>query len=166
VKDEDGQAMAREQGGLIEQRNQLRPRLKAYKLLQPIYIPGLLQYRTDQRDASGPASDHPEDAPLWLPSTIHQNQRQQICVPGLPLIEEKLRMAQSYDALDSIHHTLKVKSRMVAYKNQNVRGQREGLRSRAIINRIHDRAYAAANKYRTARKAKLALSGWVDGRRC
>jgi hypothetical protein len=142
----------------------LRARLKAYETLLPIYIPGLLQYRTDREKlaTSLPVSEHAEDTPLWLPSTIDQNCRQQICVQGLPLIEEQLRTAQCHDALDLIRHTLKVKSRMVEFKNRNVHGQREGLQSRTVINRVHDRARSAADKYIAARKAKLALSGPGD----
>ena len=146
---------------MIEQRNQLRARLKAYEILLPIYIPGLIQYRADLA-TSLPAFEHPEDAPLWLPSSIYQNRRRQICTPDLPLMEEKLRNAQCYDALNSIRHILKLKSRMVAFKNQNVRGQNESTRSQTIIKRVHTRAHAAADKYRTARKAKLALSGPGD----
>ena len=141
--------------------NHLRGRLKAYELLLPIYVPGFLQYRMDHRDTVSfwPVSEHSEDATLWLPSTILTKFRLNICTPGLPLIEEKLRTAQCYDALDSICHILKLKTQMVEFKNWNMRGQQEGLRSQDIINRVHDHAVAAAEKYRTAQKAKLALSG-------
>ena len=44
----------------------------------------------------------------------------------------------------------------------NIRGQRDGLRSRAIIDRVHERARTAAAKYRAARAAKLVLSGHGD----
>ncbi|KAF9033387.1 hypothetical protein BJ165DRAFT_1357274 [Panaeolus papilionaceus] len=52
-----------------------------------------------------------------------------------------------------------MKSRLVKFKNDNIRGQREGTRSRAIIDHVHDKARAAAAKYRKVREAKLALSG-------
>jgi hypothetical protein len=162
AKNPYSQATARQEGGLIEQRNQLRTRLKAYELLLPLYIPGLLQYQTDTITASQPPSEHPEDAPLWLPSTLDCDHRLRICMPGLPSIEEKLRTAQCHDTLDSICHILKIKSRMIAFKNKNVRGQREGNRSRMIIDRVHDRARAGAEKYRAARTAKLALAGAGD----
>lgn len=51
---------------------------------------------------------------------------------------------------------------MVAFKNSNVRGQKEATRSRTVIGRVHERACAAAEKYRAARMAKLALSGPGD----
>ena len=162
AKKTDGQATARQEGGLIEQRNQLRTRLKSYELLIPIYIPGLLQFCTDTGTSSQPRSEHLEDALLWLPSSLPPDHRVRICIPGLALIEEKLRTAQCYDALDSIRHILKIKMRMVDFKNKNVRGQREGNRSRTIIDRVHDRARVAADKYRSARKAKMVLAGGGD----
>jgi len=48
---------------------------------------------------------------------------------------------------------------MVMFKNKNVRGQRDGTRSRAVIDRVHERARAQASKYRTAREAKYTLCG-------
>jgi hypothetical protein len=60
---------------------------------------------------------------------------------------------------------LKIKSRLVKFKHDNVRGQREGLRSGAIIDRVHEKARAVAAKYRVARVAKFNLSGpggWED----
>jgi len=54
---------------------------------------------------------------------------------------------------------------MVYFKNKNARGQREGLRSRTVIDRVFERARVAAERYRVARRAKLGLSGagdWED----
>ncbi|KAJ3501027.1 hypothetical protein NLJ89_g9529 [Agrocybe chaxingu] len=155
-----GQGTARQEGGLTEQRNQLRSRISSWEQLLPIYIPGILQYK-----ASIPAQDrndiaeNPEDVELWLPSRIAADSQSMICIEGLPAIEEKLRTAQCFDSLDGIRHILTIKSRMVAFKNKNIRGQREGTRSRSIIDRVHERARASAEKYRAARSAKLALSG-------
>jgi hypothetical protein len=128
-------------------------------------MPGLLQYRTSIAAASNattppPASaHHPENFELWFPSSIPAADRTRVCLPDLPNIEEQLRTAQCCDALERIRHILKVKSRMVLFKNQNIRGQREGTRSRTVIDRVHSRAKVAAVKYRAARQAKLALSG-------
>lgn len=69
---------------------------------------------------------------------------------------------QLEDALENIRHILKVKTRMVQFKNKNVLSQRDGTQSRTIIDRVHQKARAAAEKYRTARVAKLALSGPGD----
>lgn len=146
----------------MEQQNQLRSRIHAWEQLHPIYMPGLLQYLTtlNTTDAA-PASlnNKPEVAKLWLPSTIPSTQRMAVCQPGLASMEERLRTVQCNDALENIRHVLKVKARMIAFKNKNLRGQREGTRSCAVIDRVHGCARASAAKYRAARKAKLALAG-------
>ena len=153
-------------GSLTEQRNLLRSRLRGWERLVPIYMPGVLQYRIDGSATTSPslssASDHPEDAEIWLPSHIPAQHHDVVCMSGLPEIEVRLREAQAYDALDKVRNTLKVKSRMIEFKNRNVRGQREGLKSRSVIDSIHEKARMAADRYRRARVAKMFLSGPGD----
>ncbi|KAG6835804.1 hypothetical protein H0H93_014501 [Arthromyces matolae] len=146
-----------QQGSLAEQRNQLRKKLTAWELIRGIYMPGLLQYRTDNPITV--PTDNPEDQPLWLPSSIPADKRHAVCVADLPTMEEKLRTAQCYDALDTIRRTLNMKARMIQFKNANIRGQRDGTRSRAIIDRVQDRARFTSARYIAARSAKLALAG-------
>jgi hypothetical protein len=154
-----------------EQRNLLQTRFRGWEQLLPIYMPGLLQYQTDLASGSITArysphdSDNPEDVDIWLPSRIAEAHRSRVCREGLADIEERIRTAQCYDALDAIRHALTVKSRMIMFKNKNVRGQKDGLRSRSVIDRVHEKAREQAAKYRTAREAKYALCGegpWKD----
>ena len=143
----------------------LRTRLRAWEQLLPIYMPGLLQYETDLAKGNSAASPnpnqspHPEDSMVWLPSRIATTERARVCSPGLAQIEARLRSGQCRDALENVRQVLRLKSRMVEFKNKQVRGQREGLRSRTIINRVHERARASAEKYRAARKAIYDLEG-------
>ena len=65
-------------------------------------------------------------------------------------------MVQCHDTLDIICQTLWIKSQMVLFKTH---GQREGLHSRTVIDRVHERAWMHAAKYRVAQEAKYALSG-------
>ena len=126
-------------------------------------MPGLLQYQADlasrQQPAALPASGQPEDMELWLPSRVAINSRAAVCQEGLEEMEDKLQTAQCEDALESIRHILKIKTRMIAFKNRNIHGQRQGTWSRAVIDRVHERARIAAGKYRAARIAKLRLVG-------
>ena len=78
---------------------------------------------------------------------------------GLAEIEAKLRTAQCQDALEGVRNVLKMKTRMIAFKNQNIHGQRQGTRSRAVIDQVHERARNTAEKYRASRAAKLELEG-------
>ena len=48
---------------------------------------------------------------------------------------------------------------MIAFKHKSVRGQRASTRLQTVIDRIHNRVRAAAEKYRAARHAKYALAG-------
>jgi len=164
AKDANG-GTYRAEGNLAEQRNVLRSRIRGWEQLQAIYMPGLLQHRhnlSTQRPSTPLSSGNPEDLELWLPSALPLEDRERICIKGLPGAEEKLRTAQCYDALESMRHILTIKARMIQFKNKNLRGQREGTRSRAVIDRVHVRARAAADKYRAARKAKLLLAGRGD----
>ena len=143
----------------------LRTRLRAWEQLLPIYMPGLLQYETDLvrgNSAASPTpnqSPHPEDSLIWLLSCIGATERVRVCSPGLAQIEARLCSGQCRDALENVRQVLRLKSRMVEFKNKQVRGQREGLRSRMIINRVHERARASAEKYRAARKAIYDMKG-------
>ena len=132
-------------------------------------MPGLLQHRaTFESDTPGPPSQsvagasHPENATIWLPSKIPDSFRSRVCYQGLAAMEERTRTANCYDSLDAIRNVLNVKSRLVHFKNKSSRGQREGNRSRTIIDWVHERARVAAKRYRAARRGKMALEGAGD----
>ncbi|RDB23287.1 hypothetical protein Hypma_009705 [Hypsizygus marmoreus] len=162
-------ASLRQGASLTEQRNVLRTKIRNWEQLRSVYMPGLLQYISDLERArpspATPTSSNPEDVDLYLPSQITANRRDVVCRAGLADMEEKLRTAQCYDSLDGLRHVLRMKTRMIQFKNKNVRGQRDGTRSRAVIDRVHERARAHAAKYRVARAAKMSLGGpgsWTD----
>ncbi|KAF9471428.1 hypothetical protein BDN70DRAFT_820006, partial [Pholiota conissans] len=136
--------------------------------LRTIYIPGLLQYLADVGIGGMPqwdADPNAEEVDLFLPSRLLSTRREKACVDGLPETEARLRTAQCFDALDSLRRTLRLKTRMVQFKNRNIRGQKQSTRSRALIDRVHQRALASVSKYRAAREALFAISGpgsWED----
>jgi len=157
--------MFTKEGSLTEQRNILKMHLRAWEQLLPIYMPGLLQYKIDLSRGNSAASPnpkqspHPEDSVIWLPSYIAAMERARVCSPGLAQIEARLHSGQCQDAMENVRQVLRLKSRMVEFKNKQVRGQREGLYSRTIINRVHERVRASAEKYCAARKAIYDLEG-------
>lgn len=125
-------------------------------------MPGLLQHllNCERIDPGSTAdSEKAEDIRLWLPSSLTKADHERICVPGLAAAEEKLQTAQCHDSLANIRDTLRLKLQMIQFKNKNIRGQRQGTRSRELINRVHNRARKFASMYRSARAAKLELSG-------
>ncbi|THU85159.1 hypothetical protein K435DRAFT_869556 [Dendrothele bispora CBS 962.96] len=112
-------------------------------------------------DVDGVSSNtlDPEEVKLWLLSDILAARREEVCVVGLVEVEDKLRTAQLNDCIHNLRHTLRVKSHMVLFKNKNIVGQRPGLRSRAIIDRVFERVKNIANRYRVLREAKKRLVG-------
>ena len=118
-------------------------------------MPSLAQHRASLESAT--PNIHPEGSIIWLPSQIPAPLRLHVCCPELPQIEERIHTAQCYDTLDMVRYVLRVKTRMIVFKNKSVRGQRDGTRSRTVIDRVHERVRAAAEKYRVARQAKYAL---------
>ncbi|KAK0227744.1 hypothetical protein IW262DRAFT_1445677 [Armillaria fumosa] len=133
--------------------------------LRATYMPGLLQFVSETQEADdSSAGTVAGEVQLWLPSSIPADRRGQVC-GSLSDMEERLRTAQCHDALNSVCHILRLKMRMVEYKNKNVRGQRDGTQSQAGIDAIHEWALAAALKYHMAREAKLQLSGPGDWER-
>ncbi|KAL0576182.1 hypothetical protein V5O48_005799 [Marasmius crinis-equi] len=143
-----------------EQRNVLRRKIKSWASIRPIYMPGLLAVVDTLQEDIGDGSNEdqePEDIQIWLPSAIPSAKRAPACVEGLVGMEEKLRIAQCHDALQGIRHTLRLKSRMLLFKYQNISGQREGLKSQTVINNVQERARSLAESYREHRKALVSL---------
>lgn len=157
---------AKQSGTLLDRRNVLGRSIDAVEELRGVYMPGLLQLLTDTKENTSRDPDsNPEDTKLWLPSNISALDRVWVCHEGLTDMEARLRKARCYDALDGLRHTLRVKSRMILFKNANVRGQRDSGRSREVIDGIHNRAKGFAEKYRRNREALLKLLGpgtWED----
>lgn len=147
---------------LRDQRAVLKEKIQSWQQLRTIYMPGLLQVLIDigaDPILTWDSNLDPEAVDLWLPSAIPKERRRAACREGIPEMELKLRTAQCSGSLQSLRHVLRLKTRMVYFKNKNIRGQREGTRSRAIIDRVHKRAIRLVHKYRSARNAKLELEG-------
>ncbi|KAF9470579.1 hypothetical protein BDN70DRAFT_777251, partial [Pholiota conissans] len=152
---------------LKERRTHLTKSIKEWEVIQAIYMPGLLQYRLQSGKGGAIWNDNPnpEDIELVLPSRISTDHRETTCVEGLSQLESRFRDAQCHDALEALRRTLRIKMRMVQFKNKNVRGQAQSTRSRALIDGVHRRALASVERYRHARMAKFALCGpgpWED----
>jgi len=155
----------RQETSITEQRNVLRTKLRYWQKIQPIYMPGLLGLQAElvaSLPTTSKDNHQPEHVPLWLPSSLSPEMRRIACGANIKAYEEKLRTAQCHDLLEKIRHVLRIKTRMVQFKNKNIRGQVAGTRSRTVINHIQDRARYSSQHYRIARAAKLALSGTGD----
>ncbi|KAK7022727.1 hypothetical protein VNI00_017003 [Paramarasmius palmivorus] len=144
---------------LRDHRNALARQLQAYNDLRVIYMPGLIQYLEDAKLSEDLEDTEPERADVWLPSSLPQAQIDRVCVPELRRIEGKLQYARCYDSLDGLRHSLRIKTRMMLFKNTNIRGQRSSGRAWEIINRVVSRIQRWATRYRISRDAFHKLTG-------
>ncbi len=150
---------------LQDRRKILKERIQHWEAVRGVYMPGLLQIQTDlgaNPTALWNSNPNPEEVDLFLPSSIPANLRISACIENLPKMELQLRTAQCDGSLQGLRQALRLKTRLVYFKNKNIRGQREGTRSRSIIDRIHKRAIQFVQKYRAARRAKFNLEGPGD----
>lgn len=147
---------------LKDQRALLKKDIQGWEQLRSVYIPGLVQLLSEQGTHMAGVWDtntNPEEVLLWLPSSIPTDRRRAACVEGISESELTLRTAQCASSLQGLRQVLRLKTRMVYFKHKNVRGQREGTRSRSVIDRVHKRALRLVQKYRAARQAKVKLEG-------
>lgn len=150
---------------LQDQRKILQERIQHWEAVRGVYMPGLLQIQTNlgaNPIALWSSNPNPEEVELYLPSAIPSKLRNAACIQKLPDMELQLRTAQCCSSLQGLRQALRVKTRMVYFKNKNIRGQKEGTRSRSIIDRVHKRAIRFVQKYRAARQAKFNLEGPGD----
>ena len=139
---------AQQTNKIFECHNILKRALWAFKKLCLVYMPGLVQYLTDiDEDLLYDEDGHPESEKLWLPSAIPAHFSEAVCCDGVDIIEEQLWRARAYDALNSVRHTLHVKTKMILFKNKNIWGQRSSGKSHEVINRIHKRVKGFVEKY-------------------
>ncbi|KAK7014066.1 hypothetical protein VNI00_015551 [Paramarasmius palmivorus] len=144
----------------LEQKEELRlksGRPSYHQITASAFITLALEIQDAQSSKAG--SNGKSDAKVWLPSLIQKSERDAVCLPGVWEVEAKLQEARCYDSLNAIRHTLRIKARMMHFKNNNVRGQRESGRSRALINRVYAKARRFARRYRRARVAYMKLVG-------
>ncbi|KAJ7860931.1 hypothetical protein B0H13DRAFT_1900698 [Mycena leptocephala] len=111
-------------------------KLRTFKRLQTVFMPGVEALRDAAEEARDPERLPPkaEDIKLWLPSDLAETQRRGACARGVVEVEAKLRAAQCADALY---------------------GPAGGDADRAVGDRIR----RVSGKYRQARTALIALKG-------
>ena len=99
----------------------------------------------------------PEKEKLLLPSSFDQHLRQHFGLTSLALTEYKLREGQAYDALQDLRETIKIFNAHLDFKKTNVFGQRANTRAQDFLRQLSADKYSAAEKYRVARRALIAL---------
>ena len=88
-------------GGLADTRKLLANDIRAFRVIQKVYMPGLSHLLDDMEDDSR-FSARPELFKLMLPSQLSPNECASWCLPGLSTLEARLRYTQADDALAEI----------------------------------------------------------------
>lgn len=103
-------------------------------------------------------TESPEEVKIWLPSQLPPSSRDAMCVPGLPELEFRFRLAQAYDALDLIRR-LYGAYQVLLTKNQVHLSASQGTttKTKALFRNFTLKIDQAAARYRDARTALLRL---------
>ncbi|KAJ7764813.1 hypothetical protein B0H16DRAFT_1310446 [Mycena metata] len=137
-------------------RTKLTRGIQRFRKLQALYTPAALQAA-----ARVPAdvSQLPEDAPLFLPSALSDQERATGCTAGLVNIEARARDAQCRSALVRLRNQLHIKTRFLIYKKIHSRHQGANTRSRTIVTRNESKIRLHSERYQAAWEAIRSLSG-------
>ncbi|KAJ7238459.1 hypothetical protein C8J57DRAFT_1246529 [Mycena rebaudengoi] len=149
------------EGKLEEQRGALLVKLEKLRHLQRIYTPAAsrcIKLEAEHRDPDAPPIKV-EKVKLYLPSELSDDERAYGCQRGMAGMEADMREAQCVAALVVVRSQLHRKRHLIGFRNGQIAGQYDRMRSRTLIGLVSDRADASAEKYRRACMALFALKG-------
>ncbi|KAK7045182.1 CxC2 domain-containing protein [Favolaschia claudopus] len=148
-----------------EWRHALHVKINKFRGLQRIYMPGAaaaLEEYEASRDPDAPPPNA-EAVKLFMPSDMARRRNPPDplhgCIPGLPEMETKLRVAQCENSLASLRARLHAKRHLISFRNANITGQVPSTRARTLIGEVGDRVESHASRYRQGRVALIALKG-------
>ena len=142
----------------------IRKKIEGFRSVQGDYMAGVSQILEEVEHAqSGRVDDvDAEHIPLFLPSDLDVSTRRQVCGNKLIEVEEQLREAQAFEALETLRQSLRARVFATKFKIKNITGQRANTRARQWQKTIDKKAIASKHTYRRARKALLAIRGPGD----
>ncbi|KAJ7813724.1 hypothetical protein B0H14DRAFT_3477608 [Mycena olivaceomarginata] len=142
-----------------EWRHTLLVKIASFRTLQNIYMPGAaVAIKEAEGDRDGnEAPPKLESINLWMPSRMAADDVSRGCVAGLVDMEVKLCVAQCQNALSTLCSRLHAKRFLIAYRNQNVTGQKRSTKAAVLIHQVGDRVEAVAKRYRRGREALVGL---------
>ncbi|KAJ7075957.1 hypothetical protein B0H15DRAFT_791204 [Mycena belliarum] len=146
---------------MLERCSKLRRKILAWTDLQTLFMPELAVLRTaaiEERAAASRtkpiAGDLVQDIALLMPSQI---EREVVCLRELQEFELALRQGQAHEALHELRHQLLVRTHAYKYKDEQIRGNRDTMRSITAIAGIDDQINRAVASYHAARGALMVL---------
>jgi len=155
-----------QKGSLQLQRNALHRRIEVWRKAQVLYMP-IVQVMLSEARLSRPL-ENAEDMQLFLPSALQVR----TCDERLRCNEWELRFAQAHDALEELRQCLRIRSSLLTYKKEWVRGQGANTRAQNALQRVTARQDTCTARYRAAWDALNTLAGslgkvrWHQGLMC
>ncbi|KAJ7834738.1 hypothetical protein B0H14DRAFT_2590758 [Mycena olivaceomarginata] len=132
---------------------------ECFRTLQNIYMPGAaVAIKEAEGDCDGDeAPPKLESIDLWMPSGIAADDVSRGCVAGLVNMEVKLCVAQCQNALLTLCSRLYATRFLIAYRSQNVTGQKRLTKATVLIHQVGDQVEAVAKKYRRGCEVLVGL---------
>jgi hypothetical protein len=169
----------RQRRAMVERTSKLRRKIVAWIDVQSRFFPGLKNVREleDEARAQISATDAVpgiavSEMMLWLPSAIAVAREDKDVVPavrdGVREVsigkttyehEYRLRVGQAEEALHEVRRLLLVRTHVYKLKDTHSRGVRANMRSQDKIAALNGQVQRAAEQYRAARLALVALGG-------
>ncbi|EIN03594.1 hypothetical protein PUNSTDRAFT_78016, partial [Punctularia strigosozonata HHB-11173 SS5] len=148
---------------LQERRAAFRRRVFEYYQIQNIYMPGYIEERTSQLgedDLGSGDAINAENLPILLPSDLKAMLRSKGCLPGIVDTEKRYAEALLKDSLVNVRRfqrlVASVRQKMKHTAGSNV-GQREGTRSRSLMDTVAAKLNRAFDTYGSAYTAMRSL---------
>lgn len=143
---------------LFERRTALRKCIQKLRELQAVYMPGAVPLLAQLPEAQTD-TEYMENVRLGLPSDISSTHRIAVCSNDLITLESRLREAQCRDSLQDVRNKIHTLHHLYRFKKRNVRHQGPNMRAWSELDQHALKRDRAVEKYRRARRAKLALDG-------
>ncbi|KAF9030039.1 hypothetical protein BDZ89DRAFT_950058 [Hymenopellis radicata] len=161
LTDGEGELTQQEATTIHRKRTDLTRRIRLFRAIQMVYIPGAkaqLQAETVSRSIALDV----EDQKLWLPSDFPAGEvRDAGCTKDIVNQEILLRIALCHDALEAIRDSERTLRALFVYRTHDTVGQGARTRAQTTIATQRARSSFAVDKYRRCRRAleKLAPQG-------
>jgi hypothetical protein len=147
---------ARDRDRLDVARAALSLKLREYRHLQRIFMPGI------HISSSENLAAHPEKSTLLLPSELDNEARSQPNIREAATAEADLLDAAAQEALDELRCHIRTRSSLVTFKLSNVRGVKDSTRSLGAMRALQALIDGAARTYHERRRSLLLLRGPGD----
>ncbi|KAJ6597135.1 hypothetical protein DFH09DRAFT_1072042 [Mycena vulgaris] len=146
---------------MLERCSKARRKILSWMEVQTSFIPEVAalraaaaQRRAEESRLAPVAGELVQDMPLLLPSALAASVA---CLPELQTFKLRLREGQVHGALHEMRHQLLVRTHEYKYKDDNICGVRDTMRSNTKLDGIEDQIKRAKATYRVAREALEVL---------